>query len=160
MSQVYCYHQAPIGQLLLVGKENTLTGIYFPKTWTDENIGGYVEKKSNFTLITKQLDEYFSGKRQVFNLLLEMTGTKFQKQVWQELTKIPYGTTSSYGEIAKQINNPKACRAVGMANNKNPIPIIIPCHRVIGKNGSLTGFGGGFDVKQQLLDLERKTVNY
>ena len=103
----------------------------------------------------KQLTEYFAGKRREFDLPLDFTGTGFQKKVWAALLTIPYGETRSYGEIAKQIGNPKACRAVGMANNRNPIAIICPCHRVIGADGSLVGFGGGLPAKQFLLDLEK-----
>src|SRR5699024_8750818 len=100
----------------------------------------------------KQLLEYFNGERKVFDLKLNPKGTEFQKKIWNELIKIPYGETKSYSEIAKNIGNPKACRAVGNANNKNPIGICIPCHRVIGKNGSLTGYAGGIDKKEYLLN--------
>jgi methylated-DNA-[protein]-cysteine S-methyltransferase len=102
----------------------------------------------------KQLDEYFNKKRQNFDLSLILHGTDFQIKTWKALQKIPYGETRSYGEQAAMIGNPKACRAIGMANNRNPIAIIIPCHRVIGHDGSLTGFGGGLKLKQKLLDLE------
>ena len=102
----------------------------------------------------KQLGEYFAGKRRSFDLPLYFVGTDFQKKVWNALLTIPYGETRSYGEIAAQIGNPKASRAVGMANNRNPISIICPCHRVIGADGSLTGYGGGLRTKQFLLDLE------
>jgi methylated-DNA-[protein]-cysteine S-methyltransferase len=103
----------------------------------------------------KQLDEYFNKKRKVFDLPIILHGTEFQVNVWKALQKIPYGETRSYGEIAAKTGNPKASRAVGMANNRNPIPIIIPCHRVIGSNGSLTGYAGGLELKQQLLELEK-----
>lgn len=104
----------------------------------------------------KQLEEYFKGKRKLFNLPIKAEGTEFQKKVWKELLKIPYGETCSYGEVAKQIGKPKASRAIGMANNKNPISIIIPCHRVIGASGKLVGYGGGIDIKEKLLKLERE----
>jgi methylated-DNA-[protein]-cysteine S-methyltransferase len=104
----------------------------------------------------KQLEEYFDGKRKIFDLPIAPQGTEFQLKVWQALRFIPYGETRSYSEIAVNANNPKACRAVGMANNRNPIVIIIPCHRVIGSNGSLTGFGGGLELKKNLLELEAK----
>jgi methylated-DNA-[protein]-cysteine S-methyltransferase len=104
----------------------------------------------------KQLDEYFNNKRQIFDLPLIQHGTDFQVKVWKALQTIPYGETRSYGEIAAMIGNPKACRAVGMANNRNPIAIIVPCHRVIGHDGSLTGYAGGLKIKQKLLDLEKK----
>jgi methylated-DNA-[protein]-cysteine S-methyltransferase len=105
-----------------------------------------------------QLDEYFAGKRKKFNINLTLIGTDFQKSVWEELKKIPYGETISYSELAKKINKPKASRAVGGALNKNPIPIIIPCHRVIGKNGNLTGFAGGVELKSLLINLENPSM--
>jgi len=101
-----------------------------------------------------QLNEYFEGKRKVFDIPLNPQGTDFQRKVWKALEAIPYGETRSYKDIATAVGNPKACRAVGLANNKNPIWIIIPCHRVIGANGSLTGYGGGIDMKRKLLDKE------
>jgi len=103
----------------------------------------------------KQLDEYFAGKRNVFDLPLSLRGTEFQLKVWHLLLTIPYGETRSYGQLAALINNPKASRAVGMANNKNPIPVIIPCHRVIGHNGKLVGYAGGLELKKNLLELEK-----
>jgi len=115
-------------------------------------------EKGETSLIKKtarQFDEYFKKERRIFDLPLVLHGTDFQLKVWKALQKIPYGQTRGYGELAGMIGNPKACRAVGMANNCNPIAIIVPCHRVIGHDGSLTGFGGGLDIKQKLLDLER-----
>lgn len=115
--------------------------------------------KKETALIKKtylELAEYFNGKRQIFDVPLSPEGTPFQKKVWEELKKIPYGQTATYKEIAKGIDNEKACRAVGMANNKNPIAIIIPCHRVIGSNGSLTGYAGGLTVKNKLLQIEHE----
>lgn len=108
---------------------------------------------------TSQLDEYFNGTRKEFSLKLKLVGTQFQKEVWNELMKIPYGKVVSYEDIAIKIGNEKACRAVGNANNKNNIMIIIPCHRVIGKNGSLVGYACGLDVKKKLLDMENKNTN-
>ena len=107
-------------------------------------------------LAVSQLDEYFAGKRRVFDLPLRPHGTAFQRLVWDALLSIPYGETMSYGQIARLVGNPKACRAVGMANNRNPISIIIPCHRVIGSNGALVGYGGGLELKTRLLELERR----
>lgn len=104
----------------------------------------------------EELEEYFRGERRTFDLPLHPEGTEFQKKIWEALQEIPYGETRSYGEIAERVGNPKACRAVGMANNRNPIAIMIPCHRVIGKNGSLTGYAGGVDLKRKLLELESK----
>ena len=103
----------------------------------------------------KQLDEYFEGRRKTFDLPIKLNGTQFQMKVWEELKKIPYGQTVSYEYIAQKIGNKKACRAVGMANNKNPICIIVPCHRVVGKNGSLTGYAFGNDIKARLLEIEK-----
>lgn len=111
------------------------------------------------SMATIQLDEYFQGKRTVFSLPFKLTGTPFQLAVWKELQNIPYGQTTSYKEIAQKINKPKAYRAVGMANNKNPLPIIIPCHRVIGSNGKLTGYAGGLNFKNYLLQLEKSHTN-
>jgi len=119
---------------------------------------GYTKKET--PLIKKaarQFSEYFDGKRKNFDLPLSIRGTDFQMKVWKALQNIPYGKTVGYGEIAAKIGNPKACRAVGMANNRNPIAIIVPCHRVIGHDGSLTGYGGGLELKQHLLELEKNS---
>lgn len=153
----YCYYQSPIGQLMLIGSNGMLEALLFP----NEQQKGLIDTSFHydekpFRSVIEQLTEYFTGKRQHFSLELAPNGTTFQQRVWQELRNIPYGQTTSYGEIAARLGNPKACRAVGMANGKNPIPIIVPCHRVIGKDGSLTGFGGGLEIKQHLLDLEKK----
>lgn len=112
-------------------------------------------KKTQFTeLVYKEVMEYLSGKRKAFDFTYELEGTAFQKKVWEELTHIPYGETRTYKEIAMAIKNPKASRAVGMANNKNPVSIVVPCHRVIGSDGKLIGYAGGLDMKKALLDLE------
>jgi len=151
----YCYFNAPFGKLLLTG-DTLLESIEFPaKGYKKEPDPDSVLNEKPFFTVLNQLKAYFKGELTKFNLKFNIQGTKFQKRVWLELEKIEYGKTISYGEIAQRIGNPKAARAVGMANNKNPIPIIIPCHRVIGKNGSLTGFGGGLEVKQYLLELEK-----
>lgn len=116
-----------------------------------------IEKDTKVLLeTTKQLNEYFAGQRKKFNLPIKLEGTEFMQKVWKELEKIPYGTTATYGEIAKRVGNPKAARAVGMANNKNPIPIIVPCHRVIGANGKLVGYALGLYMKEQLLNIEKE----
>ncbi len=104
--------------------------------------------------VQKELEEYFNGTRKTFQLPLALKGTPFQQEVWKALMTIPYGETMTYKQIAEAIGNPKACRAVGMANNRNPIPIIIPCHRVIGSNGALVGYGGGLHIKEMLLEME------
>ncbi|MFH0780924.1 MAG: methylated-DNA--[protein]-cysteine S-methyltransferase [Pseudomonadota bacterium] len=156
----YCYCDSPIGKMLLVGGNGIMEELHFPKGLETLQIPTTWQKnEACFAEALRQLKEYFAGSRREFQLPIAPHGTPFQKRVWQELCKIPYGETASYGAIAKKIGNPKACRAVGMANNKNPIPIIIPCHRIIGKDGSLTGFGGGLTVKKQLLDLERQSLN-
>jgi len=125
-------------------------------TKTDETGSGTSSELSD--LAAKELSEYFSGKRKSFDLPLEPQGTEFQKKVWSALLEIPFGETRSYKDIAEKIGNPKACRAVGGANNKNPIVIIIPCHRVIGAYGGLVGYGLGLPMKQQLLDIEKGSV--
>ena len=147
------YHNSPVGLLELTADETAVTGIYFADTGRkrDEENTSQVLKEC-----IKQLTEYFSGKRKVFGIKVNPAGTPFQKSVWNELLKIPYGETVSYGEIAERIGNPKSVRAVGLANGSNPISIIIPCHRVIGKNGSLVGYGGGLQNKRFLLELEQK----
>ena len=151
----YCYHQSPIGKLLLVGTDGVLEALHFPNSLEQIQIPeSWQCNETCFKNVLNQLAEYFAGERQNFDLKMAPKGTSFQQGVWKELQKIPFGQTASYGEIAKRIGNSKASRAVGMANGKNPIPIIVPCHRVIGKDGSLTGFGGGLDIKRQLLKLE------
>lgn len=151
----YCYFESPLGELLLTGQDR-LQSLHFPFGTIREEPGkGWVNDPERFKDVLAQLEAYFKGQRKTFTLDLDARGTEFQKKVWQELVQIPYGQTISYGELAARIGNPKACRAVGMANAKNPIAIIVPCHRVIGKDGSLTGFGGGLDIKARLLELER-----
>jgi methylated-DNA-[protein]-cysteine S-methyltransferase len=153
----YRYFDSPIGKILLTSDGDSLTGLYMEtyevdsmqfQQWTQDN------NTFPFPQVIEQLTAYFEGKLKEFNLPISMLGTKFQKQVWQELTKIPYGKTISYKELAVRIGNAKAVRAVGLANGRNPISIIVPCHRVIGANGSLTGYGGGLPRKKTLLDLE------
>jgi len=151
----YCYYQSPIGKLLIAGTDRKLEAIFFPNSIDQFEISDEIQySEENFTDVSRQLSDYFAGKRQTFEVDVFPAGTDFQKKVWRELQNVPFGQTASYGEIAARIDNPKACRAIGMANGKNPIPIIIPCHRIIGKDGSLTGFGGGLDIKRKLLELE------
>ena len=125
----------------------------------EEKITDAVPLRSTELLLCaqRQLNEYFSGSRKVFSLPLALTGTPFQRKVWQQLTQIPYGEVRSYGQIAQAVGNPKACRAVGAANHCNPIPILVPCHRVVGANGSLTGYAGGLWRKNLLLQLEQNS---
>ena len=151
----YCYMDSPVGSLLLAGNDSSLAFIGFPQgkgqvapadNWSrDEDCFGEVKT---------QLDAYFAGCRKAFSLNLSPSGTEFQLQVWHALQTIPYGETRSYRDIAESIGRPLAVRAVGAANAKNPLPIVVPCHRVIGANGNLTGFGGGLETKAWLLDLE------
>lgn len=137
--------------LTMICDEEALLGLYFGEHEPEDAVR---KKTKLIEEVSKQLKEYFSGKRQVFDLPLRPEGTPFQKKVWEALKTIPFGQTRTYQEIAVQIGNPKACRAVGGANNKNPISIIIPCHRVIGAGGSLVGYGGGLSLKEKLLRLE------
>ncbi len=152
-----CYRTipSPIGDLLLVGEGDVLEILGFPTgKGVVEIQADWLEDPKAFANAVQQLDEYFAGKRKEFHLKLNPSGTTFQLDVLQALRHIPYGRTVTYQDIANDIGNPKAVRAVGAANGRNPIPIIIPCHRVIGANGSLTGFGGGLATKQFLLNLE------
>jgi methylated-DNA-[protein]-cysteine S-methyltransferase len=151
----YCYVETPIGDLLLAGDEEALHLIGFPEgSMRREPESDWIYSDKPFSEASKQLTAYFAGERQSFDLPLKPNGTEFQLQVLDELQKIPYGTTASYGDIAKRIGRPRAVRAVGAANGRNPLPIIIPCHRVIGSSGSMTGFGGGIPTKEALLRLE------
>lgn len=148
---IYCFgYQTKIGKIYISAENNFVVEISFLEP-------EYEEKETSLIKETYgQLQEYFEGKRKSFNVPIKLNGSEFQKKVWTELLKIPYGSTVSYKDIAKLVGNENASRAVGMANNKNKIMFIIPCHRVIGKNGSLTGYAGGLDIKKQLLELEIK----
>ncbi len=151
----YCYLTTPIGDLLLAGDDETLSLVAFPEgSMRRDPEPDWIYKEKPFTNVRQQLTEYFAGTRKDFDLPLSLAGTEFQLRVLDELRRIPYGETTSYGDIAARIGKPKAMRAVGAANGRNPIPIIVPCHRVIGRSGDLTGFGGGLDAKQALLQLE------
>ena len=149
----YFWHiSSPIGDLTLTEEEGALTGLYFGRLSRPGEAGptALLEEAA------RQLREYFAGQRREFDLPLRLRGTAFQMQVWQVLQAIPYGEVRTYGEIARAIGKPKACRAVGMANHNNPISIIVPCHRVVGAGGSLTGYGGGLENKRFLLELEKR----
>jgi len=151
----YCYLDTPIGELLLAGAANSLSMIGFPEgAMRRDPEADWIYNEVPFEGVRRQLAEYFAGERKVFDLPLSLSGTEFQVLVLEALQQIPYGETTSYGAVAKQIGRPKAVRAVGAANGRNPIPIIVPCHRVIGTSGDLTGFGGGLDTKAALLRLE------
>ncbi len=150
------YMQSPVGFIVIKDNGAAITEIGFVSE-KEAGQAGIREPGYEFCPAVRaagQLTEYFAGKRKVFDLPLELKGTEFQKKVWQALREIPYGTTCSYGEIAAKIGNPKASRAVGGANNKNPIAIVVPCHRVIGANGSLVGYASGLRTKEALLKLE------
>lgn len=147
------YYETIIGSIGIADNGKEITDIFFKK---DNILGDFnIAETELIKKAIKQLNEYFNGTRISFDLPLSLEGTDFQKLVWNTLKAIPYGETKSYKDIAEAIGNPKACRAVGMANNKNPISIIIPCHRVIGSNGKLVGYRGGVEIKKQLLDLEK-----
>ena len=157
MSYVYKVMDSPIGELKLVANGSKLSAIL----WEDDKPNrvrlGVMHEAENSPILVeteRQLNEYFAGKRNRFELELDFVGTEFQRKVWEALLTIPYGETRSYGEIATQIGNAKAVRAVGAANGRNPISIIAPCHRVIGASGDLTGFAGGLRAKRMLLTLE------
>ena len=139
--------QSPVGPLTLSGTAEAVTALAF-------GAGPGAGTCPLLEEAARELEEYFQGRRQVFTVPLAPAGTPFQQRVWAELQKIPFGATASYGEIAARIGNPRACRAVGMANHHNPIAIFIPCHRVVGGGGGLVGYAGGLDVKRALLELE------
>ncbi|MEP7020272.1 MAG: methylated-DNA--[protein]-cysteine S-methyltransferase [Pseudonocardiales bacterium] len=152
---LYTYIDSPIGPLLAVRDEVGLTGLYLPNARHPVSVAPDWERDDDaFDDVRAQLDEYFAGRRRDFDLPLHMIGTAFQQRVWTALLDIPYGETTSYGKTAAAIGAPTASRAVGLANGQNPIPIIVPCHRVVGANGSLTGYGGGLEAKRWLLALE------
>jgi methylated-DNA-[protein]-cysteine S-methyltransferase len=157
MKLVYKIIDSPVGKLKLIASNKGLSAIL----WENDNprrvrLGELVEDGLHPVLreTERQLNEYFEGKRTSFSLALDMRGTRFQKDVWEALLAIPFGETRSYGQLAKQLGNPKATRAVGAANGRNPISIVVPCHRVIGSSGRLTGFAGGLNTKAHLLELE------
>ena len=156
-----CYTQlpSPIGLLLLVGDDRGLRQIAFAEN--GRAAPPNPDWKQDSTALNepiRQLRAYFAGEIEAFDLALAPDGTPFQQKVWNELCRIPYGQTISYGDLARRIGNPNASRAVGLANGSNPIPIVIPCHRVIGSNGKLTGYGGGLPIKEKLLALERRQL--
>lgn len=151
---------SPVGKIEIIEENEKLIELNIYNEEKNEQKNKIIEKDTRLLLeVEKQLKEYFKGKRTKFEIPLNPKGTEFMKNVWKELLKIPYGETRTYKEIAEKIGNSKASRAVGMANNKNPIPIIIPCHRVIGSNNKLVGYALGLDMKQYLLDLEREVIS-
>ena len=156
----YTMVESPVGPLLLAGDRKALRQVSFANSKRSAPPrSDWQENRAAFTEVIRQLQAYFRGELKEFNVPLAMEGTSFQLRVWNTLRTIPYGETISYAQLAGRIGNPKAVRAVGLANGSNPIPIIVPCHRVIGSDGSLTGFGGGLGTKKKLLDLESKQLN-
>ncbi|MGH9018101.1 MAG: methylated-DNA--[protein]-cysteine S-methyltransferase [Acidimicrobiales bacterium] len=149
----------PVGEMMAVGDDDALHFLHLPDSFDvsalDRDRRG---APASVALTVEQVDAYFAGTLADFSLPLDPAGTAFQRQVWMALAAIGYGETESYGQVAARIGRPKACRAVGLANGRNPIPLVLPCHRVIGADGSLTGYGGGLTLKQQLLDHERATL--
>jgi methylated-DNA-[protein]-cysteine S-methyltransferase len=148
---------SPVGKLTLVAKSSRLTAVLWENDKPNRVRLGPLQEENNSPVLVeteKQLNEYFAGKRNCFELELDFVGTEFQRKVWEALLTIPFGETRSYSDIAVQIGNPRAVRAVGAANGRNPISIIAPCHRVIGASGALTGFAGGLGAKKFLLTLE------
>ncbi len=156
------YYETTLGKIGITEHLEEITGVFFLGDDDKENTPHVSPTHKVFESKVikegaKQIKEYLSGKRKEFVLPLKMQGTEFEQSVYKQLLQIPYGQTRSYEDIAKQVGKEKACRAVGNANNKNPIAIIVPCHRVIGKNGSLTGYAGGLNIKERLLNLEQKS---
>ena len=153
----YTFLNSPLGQILLVGDGTTLTGLNFQAGKRPMKIGvDWHQDDTRFAEAVAQIQAYFSGELHTFDLPLRPHGTVFQQQVWRELLAIPYGDTISYGELAQRLGKPAAARAVGAANGANPIPLVIPCHRVIGSDGRLTGYGGGLPIKEALLAHEQR----
>lgn len=151
------FYPTDIGKIGIEENGAAITKLYFSRE--DALLTAVLNETELLKKAGTQLQEYFAGKRKSFDLPLAPEGTPFQPKVWKALLEIPYGETRSYGDIARNIGQEKASRAVGMANNKNPIAIIIPCHRVVGSNGKLVGYAGGLDIKEQLLNLEKQSVN-
>jgi len=162
----YTFLKTPIGELLIASSDKNLVRIILPKEGASDLFSRLKKDFPRANLIRdagknqkacQELLEYFHGARTSFTVPLDLRGTEFQQSVWKAVARVPYGKTSSYGEIARKIGKPKACRAVGNANRANPIPIVIPCHRILGSDGSLTGFGGGIHLKEKLLNLENNS---
>jgi methylated-DNA-[protein]-cysteine S-methyltransferase len=149
-------HDSPLGELTIVGDGDVLTGLYFRHHWCRPDpatFGPFVE--SGFEQVRRQLDEYFGGRREEFDLAVRAAGDEFQHRVWAFIKRIPYGATTTYGEIARELGDPALGRDVGAAIGRNPLCIVVPCHRVVGKDGNLTGYAGGLQRKRFLLELEK-----
>lgn len=159
MTTYYTYFDSSLCRIFIQSDGEFVTGLYMPnhKHWQGLD-ASWQQSEAPFKQVRQQLTEYFAGERQEFDIPTKSTGTPFQLRVWQELSRIPFGVTITYAELAQRVGNPSASRAVGNANGRNPISIIVPCHRVIGANGKLTGYGGGLDKKEWLLDWERSAL--
>jgi methylated-DNA-[protein]-cysteine S-methyltransferase len=156
---LYTHIDSPLGELLLVGDGRALHGLHMQEGRTTVAVDPeWRAADEPFADVRAQLSEYFAGERREFDVPLAMEGTSFQRHVWGALREIPYGETTTYGELAYRLNMPSASRAVGLANGRNPIAVIVPCHRVIGSDGSLTGYGGGLERKRLLLELEAARI--
>jgi methylated-DNA-[protein]-cysteine S-methyltransferase len=155
MTAIHTTVDSPVGELTLVAREGALSGLYFPGHWylPDPTTFG-IRSGSGFEQARQQLDEYFAGERTSFELPTSTTGNSFQQRVWKLIDAIPYGETTTYGELARELGDGSQARAVGAAVGRNPLSVIVPCHRVVGKDGTLTGYAGGLERKRFLLDLE------
>jgi methylated-DNA-[protein]-cysteine S-methyltransferase len=152
MTSTYAILDSPIGELMITGGPEGLTGLHLPGRHPDP--GGAREDAGAFAAVREQLEGYFAGERTTFDVALAPRGTQFELRVWDALREIPYGTTTTYGELARELGIPRGARAVGLANGRNPIAIVVPCHRVIGADGRLAGYAGGLERKRALLALE------
>jgi methylated-DNA-[protein]-cysteine S-methyltransferase len=150
----------PVGEMMVIGDDDVVHFVHLPDSYDE---GAFAADRKGrpaaVRVAVEQIDAYFAGDLLEFSLPLDPVGTDFQRRVWFALADIAYGDTESYGDLATRVGNPKACRAVGLANGRNPIPLVLPCHRVIGANGSLTGYGGGLELKKRLLDHERTVAH-
>ncbi len=161
MTLHYTRVSSPVGPLLLAATERGLAVLEFARGEFPPRDGHtWIESPQHTEMCRRQIEEYFAGERKQFDFPLDLHGTEFEQRCWLALLEIPYGETRSYADIARAIGNPKACRAVGLANGKNPIAIVVPCHRVVGANGNLTGYGGGLDIKRKLLELEAGKTSF
>jgi methylated-DNA-[protein]-cysteine S-methyltransferase len=159
MTTYYCQIDSPVDRLLVTGDGHFVTGLYFPEHRGGRGVESEWQlSEATFADVRRQLAEYFAGERQQFDVPLKLAGTPFQQRVWQELVQIPFGTTITYAELARRSGDAQASRAVGHANGRNPISILVPCHRVIGASGKLTGYAGGVEKKEWLLAWERRVA--
>ncbi len=156
MSTTHTTIETPLGELVLVAEdETTLIGVYFPGHWTRPDPATFgARSERRLEEVERQFAEYFAGERTSFELATSATGDAFQRQVWERIARVPYGQTTTYGEIARELGGPALARRVGNAVGRNPLSVIVPCHRVVGKDGTLTGYAGGLERKRFLLDLE------